>query len=252
MSKLTKTIWFCYLILISPTFMGGAMAEDIIDWGWYHWSQADFNGDFIVDILDLSMLAEDWQTTDYNQTYTNNSNGEGTDINGDGIVNPSDLSEFSIEWLRDVRSTGIGKIKAWVESAYRSADEPDGPYLVVSYDIYNMSTFDEYNYEILVVDFMSGLNDGIHPDGVVIDRSNPHFEPHLWNYIVEPNEVHASTYSGIIPNHSMSFQLWVADEHVDPNDVGIDYIYAISQAQIRDLEIEALIIPIKAPMPKRD
>ena len=230
---------------------GEAMAEQD-DLGWYHWSPADFNGDFAVDELDLSMLAEDWLTTDYAQTYQNGEFGNGTDMNGDGKVNLVDFVKFASEWNYDVSDSSIGKMKAEV---FRDYDPANG-WLIFTYNIHNLVDAPNDDFEINEVHFMAGTNDGVDPIGVVvypdsIGEPNPNT---TWTPNVDDYELQTSTIGGepdrIIPGDYKTIELWVVDA-ADPNDTGLDYLHAFTEGE-QNNPGTYLMQSIKAPMPNRD
>ena len=136
-------------------------AGSIVVWGsqeWYHWSYADFNYDFVVDVDDLAEMAIDWLTGG----YVSDSYGPGTDINKDGVVNFFDFALYADEFGRDAEDEfgpGHGKIRVSVRKGYDLAAA--APEIGSMIKVENISTGTPDDYEINRIITNVGKNQGV-------------------------------------------------------------------------------------------
>jgi hypothetical protein len=162
---------------------------------WYFWSPADFNQDYVVDIVDLMMFCEDGLQTVANQTYINHSGGPGTDmvrdylpdgsVDPNSIVNQVDFAAFANEWLRDAESefgVDFGKIKAQVQKLEVNPHDPI-PEIGIIAKVCNVSDgLPLGDYWIDRATFNVGVNNGLWS----YDQTSP--PPHVdWDIDWESN-----------------------------------------------------------------
>jgi len=158
---MTKNRFAYILALIGLIFLVQPSIAAITDWGdqqWYHWSDADFNSDFVVDANDLAELAIDWLTSG----YTSDRYGPGTDINKDGTVNLLDFLLYAGEFGRNAADEfgfGHGKIVVGINKGYDL--QAAAPEIGAKITVKNVSTGVSSNYEIDMITTDVGLYQGI-------------------------------------------------------------------------------------------
>jgi len=207
--------------------------------GWYHWSPADFNMDFSVDVLDLAQYHEDWLSPG----TISDENYAGTDINKDGIVNMDDFVKLAEEWGRTY--TGNAKMKAYgVQITSEPVDE-DHPYVGMLVILHNISPLDT-DYDMKEVKFNTGYNNGVWTDA----ENEVGFNNDLsWEDQVDPNscrawKVNGANYLG--SGEEGTFNVVVVGEPTDdPNDLTFkkDYLNAKTR-DATNLDFTPLIVDL--------
>lgn len=163
-----------------------AFAETYND-SWNHWSPADFNMDFVVDINDLLEFSDDWlspgtiSTVDY----------AGTDTNRDGIVNMRDFAKFAEEWGRSY--TGNSRMSVFTSEATSVPGDQNHPYKRTYIGFENKSPINpdyEMDEVIFGVGTFHGINSQSYPEGWQSDYTSDPCQIRDWTttplYYIDP------------------------------------------------------------------